>query len=134
MVLCSKCQRECELEIPPTGVLMDHELIRRKEEEERKKARERARRTAGRDTSRSVFQQLGGDSQPKALSEIFRNHEASDKAEDKDAKKPKERSVEHLQYGHMGKEVKRNDRITNPVKKDNHARLERKWYVVGKNG
>ncbi|KAM2200864.1 hypothetical protein TB1_000789 [Malus domestica] len=34
----------------------------------------------------------------------------------------------------MGKEVRRNDRITNPVKKDNPARLGRKWYVVGKNG
>ncbi|KAM1000680.1 hypothetical protein ACFX2I_007282 [Malus domestica] len=27
-----------------------------------------------------------------------------------------------------------NDRITNPVKKDNPARLGPKWYVVGKNG
>ncbi|KAM2127805.1 hypothetical protein ACFX1R_007667 [Malus domestica] len=133
MVLCSKCQCECELEIPPAGVLMDHELIRRQEEKERKEAL-RTRWTAGRDTSRSVFQRLGGDSQPRALSEIFRNHEASEEAEDKDAKKPKEKGVEHLQYGHMGKDVKRNDRITNPVKKDNPARLGRKWYVVGKNG
>ena len=35
-VLCSKCQCECELEIPPAGVLIDHELIRRNEEEKRK--------------------------------------------------------------------------------------------------
>ncbi|KAM2692502.1 hypothetical protein EV2_006781 [Malus domestica] len=133
MVLCSKCQCECELEIPPAGVLMDHELIRRKEEEERKETL-RTRGTAGRDTSRSVFQRLGGDSQPRTLSEIFCNHEASEEAEDKDAKKPKEKGVEHLQYGHMGKYVKRNDRITNPVKKDNPARLGRKWYMVGKNG
>ncbi|KAM1923460.1 hypothetical protein ACFX15_021372 [Malus domestica] len=34
----------------------------------------------------------------------------------------------------MGREVKRNERITNPVKKDNPACLGRKWYVVGKNG
>ncbi|KAM2483045.1 hypothetical protein ACFX1W_040732 [Malus domestica] len=34
----------------------------------------------------------------------------------------------------MGREVKRNDRITNPVKKDNPACLGRKWYVVRKNG
>ncbi|KAM1669278.1 hypothetical protein ACFX2K_043417 [Malus domestica] len=34
----------------------------------------------------------------------------------------------------MGREVRRNDRITNPVTKDNPARLGRKWYVVGKNG
>ncbi|RXH93056.1 hypothetical protein DVH24_013632 [Malus domestica] len=32
MVLCSRCQCECELEILPAGVLIDHELIRRKEE------------------------------------------------------------------------------------------------------
>ncbi|KAM1999409.1 hypothetical protein ACFX16_006838 [Malus domestica] len=133
MVLYSKCQCECELEIPPAGFLMDHELIRRKEEEERKEAL-RTRQIAGRDTSRSVFQRLGGDSQPRALSEIFHNHEASEEAEDKDAKKPKEKGVEHFQYGHMGKDVKRNDGITNPVKKDNPARLGRKWYVVGKNG
>ncbi|KAM1818033.1 hypothetical protein TB1_002265 [Malus domestica] len=34
----------------------------------------------------------------------------------------------------MGREVRRNDRIINPVTKDNPARLGRKWYVVGKNG
>ncbi|KAM1720610.1 hypothetical protein ACFX14_022140 [Malus domestica] len=123
MVMCSKCQCECELEISPTGDLIDHELIRRNEEEKRKEAHERARRTAGRDTSQSVFQRLGSDSQPRALSEIFRNHEVPEEAEDKDAKKPKEKGVEHSQYGHMGREVRRNDRITNPVKKDNPARL-----------
>ncbi|KAM2004045.1 hypothetical protein ACFX15_027539 [Malus domestica] len=94
-VLCSKYQCECELEIPPTGALIDHELIRRNEEQKRKEAQEKARRTAGRDTSRNVFQRLGDDSQPRALSEIFRNHEVSEKAEDKDAKKPKERSAGH---------------------------------------
>ncbi|KAM2229878.1 hypothetical protein ACFX1S_014352 [Malus domestica] len=113
---------------------MDHGLIRRNEEEKRKEAYEKDRRTAGRDTSRSVFQRLEGDSQPRALSEIFRNHEVSEEAEDKDAKKPKERGVKHSQYGHMGRKVKRNERITNPVKKDNPARLGQKWYVVGKNG
>ncbi|KAM0998256.1 hypothetical protein ACFX2C_008048 [Malus domestica] len=133
-VLCSKCQCECELEIPPTGAFIDHELIRRNEEQKRKEAQEKARRITGRDTSRSVFQRLGGDSQPRALSEIFRNHEVSEEAEDKDAKKPKERSVGHSQYGHMGREVRRSDRKTNPVTKDNPARLRRKWYVVGKNG
>ncbi|KAM1936390.1 hypothetical protein ACFX15_013664 [Malus domestica] len=133
-VLCSKCQCECELEIPPTAALIDHELIRRNEEQKRKEAQEKARRTAGRDTSRSVFQRLGGDSQPRALSEIFRNHEVSEKAKDKDAKKPKKKGVGHSQYSHLGREVRRNDRITNPVTKDNHARLGRKWYVVGKNG
>ncbi|KAM1189909.1 hypothetical protein ACFX2J_025524 [Malus domestica] len=38
MVMCSKCQCECELEIPPAGILIDHEMIRRKEEDERKKS------------------------------------------------------------------------------------------------
>ncbi|KAM1687331.1 hypothetical protein ACFX2K_035322 [Malus domestica] len=84
--------------------------------------------------SEAPVNMIRNDSQPRALSEIFRNHEVSKEAEDKDAKKPKERSIEHSQYGHMGREVKRNDRIKNPVKKDNPARLERKWYVVGKNG
>ncbi|KAM2796907.1 hypothetical protein COP1_007984 [Malus domestica] len=101
MVLCSRCQCKCELEIPPAGVLIDHELIRRKEEEEeRKEAREKAGRTAGRETSRSVFQRLRGDSQLRALSEVFRNHEASEKAEDNEAKGPKEREIWHPQYGH----------------------------------
>ncbi|KAM2777571.1 hypothetical protein PS2_009899 [Malus domestica] len=51
MVLCNKCQCECELEIPPTGILMDHELIRRKEEEKRKEAREKVRQATRKDTS-----------------------------------------------------------------------------------
>ncbi|KAM2279837.1 hypothetical protein FF2_039824 [Malus domestica] len=122
-VLCSKRQCECELEIPPTGAFIDHELNRRNEEQKKQEAQEKARRTTGRDTSRSVFQRLGGDSQPRALSEIFRNHEVSEEAEDKDAKKPKERSVGHSQYGHMEREVRRNDRITNPVTKENPARF-----------
>ncbi|KAM1188680.1 hypothetical protein ACFX2J_024452 [Malus domestica] len=36
MVLCSRCQCECELEMPLAGVLIDYELIMRKEKEERK--------------------------------------------------------------------------------------------------
>ncbi|KAM1453266.1 hypothetical protein ACFXTO_002899 [Malus domestica] len=103
MVLCSRCQCECELEIPPAGVLIDHELIRRKEEEEGKEAREKARRTTGRETSRSVFQRLGGDSQPRALSEVFRNHETFEEVEDKKAKGLKEREIRHPQYGHAGR-------------------------------
>ncbi|KAM2647557.1 hypothetical protein TB1_000788 [Malus domestica] len=51
MVLCSKCQYECELEIRLTGALIDQELIRRNEEEKRREAHKKARRTAGRDTS-----------------------------------------------------------------------------------
>ncbi|KAM2897112.1 hypothetical protein COP2_006792 [Malus domestica] len=44
MVMCSKCQCECELEIPPAGVLIDRELIRRKEEDVRKEAAKRLSR------------------------------------------------------------------------------------------
>ncbi|KAM2252495.1 hypothetical protein ACFX1S_007004 [Malus domestica] len=43
MVMCSRCQYECELEVPPAEVLIDHELIRSKEEGERKEACEKAR-------------------------------------------------------------------------------------------
>ncbi|KAM1974781.1 hypothetical protein ACFX15_039633 [Malus domestica] len=132
MVMCSKCQCECELEIPPAGVLIDHELIRRKEEDVRREAREKIKQATKKDTSRSVFQRLGGDSQPKALSEVFRNHEVSDEAEDMEAKI--RRGADHPQYGQMGKEIKRIDSMTNPGRKGNLAHLGRKWYVVGKNG
>ncbi|KAM2044877.1 hypothetical protein ACFX1T_009142 [Malus domestica] len=131
LVMCSKCQCECELEIPSAGVLIDHELIRKKEEDTRREARGRSKRATKKDTSRSVFQHLGGDSQPKALSEVFRNHEASDEAE-MEAKI--QRGAYHLQNGHMRGEVKRTDGIANPGRKGNPAHLGRKWYVVGKNG
>ncbi|KAM1800758.1 hypothetical protein ACFX11_032438 [Malus domestica] len=132
MVMCSKCQCECELEIPPAGILIDHELIRRKEEDVRREAREKIKQATKKDTSRSVFQRLGGDSQPKALSEVFRNHEVSKEAEDMEAKI--RRGTDHPQCGQMGREIKRIDGMTNPVKKGNPVHLGRKWYVVGKNG
>ncbi|KAM1941773.1 hypothetical protein ACFX13_029312 [Malus domestica] len=132
MVMCSKCQCKCELEIPSTGVLIDRELIRRKEEDARKEAREKNKQTTRNDTSRSVFQRLGGDSQPNALSEVFRNHEASDKAEKMEA--TIQRGADHPQNGQMGREVKRTDGIANLDRKRNPAHLGRKWYVVGKNG
>ncbi|KAM2081130.1 hypothetical protein ACFX1T_034812 [Malus domestica] len=62
MVMCSKCQCECELEIPSAGVLIDHELIKRKEEDTRREARKKIKQATRKDTSRSVFQRLGGDS------------------------------------------------------------------------
>ncbi|KAM2305248.1 hypothetical protein PS1_025118 [Malus domestica] len=100
MVLCSKCQCECELKIPPAGIFMDHELIRRKEEEKKKEAREKARRA---NPSRSVFQRLGGDSQPKALSKVFRNHEVSEEAKNEEAKRSNGKGVEHSQHDHAGR-------------------------------
>ncbi|KAM1400648.1 hypothetical protein ACFX2F_027900 [Malus domestica] len=132
MVMCSKCQCKCELEIPPAGVLIDRELIRRKEEDVRREAREKIKQATKKDTSRSVFQRLGGDSQPKALSEVFRNHEVSEEAKDMEAKI--QRGTDHPQYGQMGREIKRIDGMTNPVRKEHPAYLGRKWYVVGKNG
>ncbi|KAM1137717.1 hypothetical protein COP1_035697 [Malus domestica] len=132
LVMCSKCQCECELEIPPAGVLIDHELIRRKEEDTKREAREKIKQATRKDTSRSVFQRLGGDSQPKALSEVFRNHEVSDEAEDMEAKL--RRSTDQLQNGQKGREVRRTDGIANPVKKATPAYRGRKWYVVGKDG
>ncbi|KAM1957961.1 hypothetical protein ACFX15_003415 [Malus domestica] len=132
MVMSSKCQCECELEIPPAGILIDYELIRRKEEYIRREAREKIKQATRKNTSRSVFQRLGGDSQPKALSEVFRNHEAFDEAEDMEAKIRK--GADHPQNGQMGREIKRTDGITNPVRKGNPAHLGRKWYVVGNDG
>ncbi|KAM1080351.1 hypothetical protein ACFX1Q_015798 [Malus domestica] len=132
MVMCSKCQCECELEIPSAGVLIDHELVRRKEEDARRETREKNKQATRKDTSRSVFQRLRGDSQPKALLEVFRNHEASDEAEKMEA--TIQRGAGHPQNGQMGREVKRTDGIANPGRKGNPAHLGRKWYVVGKNG
>ncbi|KAM1712926.1 hypothetical protein ACFX12_023746 [Malus domestica] len=132
LVMCSKCQCECELEIPPAGILIDHELIRRKEEDTRRETREKIKHATRKDTSRSVFQRSGGDSQPKALSEVFRNHEASDEAENMEAKIQK--GADHPQNGQMGGEVKRTDGIANPGRKGNLAHLGRKWYVIGKDG
>ncbi|KAM2252277.1 hypothetical protein ACFX1S_006809 [Malus domestica] len=132
LVMCSKCQCECELEVPPAGVLIDPELIRRKEEDTRREAREKIKQATRKDTSRSVFQRLGGDSQPKSLSEVFRNHEVSDEAENLEAKL--RRSTDYPQNGQKGREINKADGITNPVKKTNPAHLGRKWYIVGKDG
>lgn len=41
------------------------------------------------ETSRNVFQRLGGDLKPKGLSEVFRNYKTSEEAEDKEANLPK---------------------------------------------
>ncbi|KAB2625546.1 receptor-like protein 12 [Pyrus ussuriensis x Pyrus communis] len=54
LVLCSKCQCVCELE----------KLIRRKEKE-KQEAHRSIMHAIEKETSRNVFQRLGGDSQPK---------------------------------------------------------------------
>ena len=46
-------------------------------------------RAAEKETSKNVFQRLGGDSELKGLFEVFRNHEVSEEVEDKKAKMPK---------------------------------------------
>ncbi|KAM1037578.1 hypothetical protein ACFX2C_032382 [Malus domestica] len=88
-------------------------------------------------TSRNVFQRLGGDSEPKNLYEIFRNHETSEEVEDKEAKIPKWVEVRPPQPSFEGRDVRvkgRTKNIISPVTKKDSARLGRKWYVVGKDG
>lgn len=46
-------------------------------------------RAAEKVTSRNIFQRFGGDSEPKGLSEVFRNYEAFEEIEDKEAKMSK---------------------------------------------
>ena len=85
-------------------------------------------------TSKNVFQRLGGDSQPKGLSEVFRNYEASEEVEDKEAKMPKWVELRPPQPSYVGGDVRIKEKILNPVMKKNYARLRRKWYVIRKYG
>ncbi|KAB2636835.1 S2-RNase [Pyrus ussuriensis x Pyrus communis] len=78
VVLCSKCQCECKLEVLTSRAIIDQEL-----------ARISIMRVAKKETSRNVFPRLGRDSQPNGLSEVFRNYEASEDVEDKEAKMSK---------------------------------------------
>ncbi|KAM2996537.1 hypothetical protein FF2_043351 [Malus domestica] len=83
------------------------------------------------------FQRLGGDFEPKNLSKVFINHEASEEVKDKEAKIPKWVEVRPPQPSYEGGDVRMNGRTKNPVspvtKKDS-TRLGRKWYVVGNDG
>ncbi|KAB2627100.1 receptor-like protein 12 [Pyrus ussuriensis x Pyrus communis] len=68
------------------GVML--QLIKRRNEEEHENNMS-IMRAAERETSRNIFQRLKGYSQPKNLSEKFRNYEGSEKVKDKEAKIPK---------------------------------------------
>ncbi|KAB2626103.1 receptor-like protein 12 [Pyrus ussuriensis x Pyrus communis] len=83
-----KYQSECELEVPVAGAILDHELIKRREREEQE-SRKNSMWVAEKETSRNIFQKLGGNSQPKNLLEVFRNYEALEEREDKEAKVPR---------------------------------------------
>ena len=133
VVLCSKCHSECELEIPAAGAIMDRELIRMREKEKKEK-RISTMRARELETSRNVFQRLGGDSQPKNLSEVFRNYEASEEVEDKEAKVPRWKEVRLPQPGYTGGDVRMKGRMVDPTIKMNLTRLGRRWFVVGKDG
>lgn len=137
VVLCSKCQCECELEVPASSTIIDQELVRIKEIEEHD-ARRSVMRVAEKVTSKNVFQRLGGDSEPKGLSEVFRNYEASQEVKDKKAKMPRWVNVKSPQPSYNGsmrqwwREKTMNP--ISPVTKKDSARLDRKWYIVEKDG
>ncbi|KAM2421462.1 hypothetical protein ACFXTH_027787 [Malus domestica] len=83
VALCSKCQCECELEVPTLGAIIDRELFRRREMEEHDVRRSvlQAAETS-KETTKNVFQRLGGDLESKGLSKVFRDFEASEEVED----------------------------------------------------
>ncbi|KAM2230780.1 hypothetical protein ACFXTH_014954 [Malus domestica] len=120
LVLCSKCQCECELEVTSLGVIIDQEFIRRNEKEEQE-ARRSIMQTVEKETSRNVFQGLGRDSQPKGLSEVFRDYEVFEEVEDREAKIPKWVDVRPPQPSYIGGDVRIKERIVNPITKKNHT-------------
>ncbi|KAB2608815.1 S2-RNase [Pyrus ussuriensis x Pyrus communis] len=95
LILCSKCQCECELEMPASEVIIDQELIRRREKEEQE-TRRSIMRAAENETSRN----------PKNLSNVFRNNEASEEVEDKEAKIPKWVEVRPSQPSYEGGNIR----------------------------
>ncbi|KAB2599602.1 UDP-glycosyltransferase 85A2-like [Pyrus ussuriensis x Pyrus communis] len=74
VILCSRS----------VGPIIDKKLIKRRKEEEHENHMS-IMRAAERETSRNVFQRFEGDSQPKNLSEVFRNYEVSEEVEDREA-------------------------------------------------
>ncbi|KAM1329106.1 hypothetical protein ACFX2F_013305 [Malus domestica] len=94
-------------------------------------------RTVEKETSRNVFQRLGRDSKPKNLSEVFRNHRASEEVEDKEAKIPRWVEVRLPQPSYECGNVRMKGKTRNlvsPITKKDSARLRRKWYVDGNDG
>ena len=105
VVLCSRCHYECELEVLTAEAILDHELVKRKEKEEQER-RMNIMQTNEKKTSRNVFQKLEGDSQPKNLSEVFRNYEASEEVEEKEAKVLRWKEVIPPQPSYVGEDVR----------------------------
>ncbi|KAB2618151.1 receptor-like protein 12 [Pyrus ussuriensis x Pyrus communis] len=122
VVLCSRCQCECEPEVPTIEAILDQELIMRREKEEHEN-RANVIRAVKKETSRNVFQRLGRNSQPKNLSEVFRNYEASEEVENKEAKTPRWVDVRPPQPSYASGDIRMKGRTQNPVTKNNLARL-----------
>lgn len=74
--------------MPASGAIINRELARRRETKEQD-VHKNIIWVAEKETSKNVFQRLMGHSEPKGLSEVFRNHEASEEVEDKKAKLPR---------------------------------------------
>ncbi|KAM2658160.1 hypothetical protein EV1_013462 [Malus domestica] len=94
-------------------------------------------RAVKKETSRKVFQRLEGDFEPKNLSEVFKDHEALEEVEDKEAKIPKWVEVRPPQPSYEGGNVRMKGKMRNlvsPITKKDSAQLGWKWYVVGKDG
>lgn len=78
--MCSSCQCECELEVPVPGAIVDQELVKKKEKEEQDARRNVLHAIEIRqEDTKNVFQRSGRDSEPKNLSKMFRDFEASEK-------------------------------------------------------
>lgn len=92
--------------------------------------------TSEKETSKNVFQRLGGDSERKGLYKVFRNYEVSEEAEDKEAKMQRWVEVKPSQpsyHGSARKGWRKNTKIPiSLVTKKDLARFDCKWYIVGK--
>ena len=119
--------------MPATRAIIDQELIKRRVKKEHRN-RMNILRAAEKETLRNVFQKLGGDSQPKNLSEVFRNYEASEEVEDTEPKVPRWIDMRSSHPGYAGRDVRVKGRIENHVTKKNLACLGRRWYIVGNDG
>ena len=104
VVLCSRCHFECELEVQTIGAIIDQELVKMREREEQE-MRISVMRSIEKEASRNIVQRLRGDSQPKNLSEVFRNCEASEEVEDKEAKMPRWKEAKPPQPSYIGGDV-----------------------------
>ncbi|KAM1660332.1 hypothetical protein EV2_003430 [Malus domestica] len=111
---------------------IDQKKRKRRGKEEQESCRN-ITRAAKKETSRSLFQRLGRDSQPKNLSELFKNYEASEEVEDKKAETPRWVDVRPPQPSYAN-DVRIQERTVNPITKKNVARLGWIWYVVGRYG